>query len=69
MADSNAQSRHSHTTFVTNPDHDINACIIANQHHDVWGVSQPTCALLKGSAEHVQPPGHVLNGRLLMYYA
>ena len=45
----------SHTPFVTNPDHDI-----ANQHRDVWGVSQPRCALHKGSAEHIRPPEYPL---------
>ena len=41
----------SNTPFVTNPKYDV-----ANQHHNVWGVSQPRCAPLKGSAEHIQPP-------------
>ena len=41
----------SRTAFVTNPDHDV-----ANQHLDVWEVSQPKCALLKGSADHIRLP-------------
>ena len=51
----------SHTFFATNPDHDVN---VANQHRDAWGVSQPRCAPIKGSAEHIRPPECILPHRL-----